>query len=251
MDKIGKIFLFILAGVCLLTQGYSLETYVGVKIENLTDDPSISCVGEFDASNDPHNQGKIRAISSIVGNQYSQEYPIYFELRRDSDNSLVWSGDSTEDTDYEVGDTIYLPQTVNLNSGTDYRLFMDVDAIRFYYPIESSDSNEFERTQNNEYWFAGLKGTGNGDEYSVESAYGNHCEFRQYAKWGAHNNIYFSNNRSSLNNSCAHDGIDNNCDEKGFMGTNENNYYDIGNEKKYNHLHNSTKGNFEILFTQP
>ncbi|MFW6008532.1 MAG: hypothetical protein ACOCP8_04625, partial [archaeon] len=122
----------------------SLQTYVGIKILNLTDDPSASCAGE-----DGYGyQGRIRGLSSIL-----PDFPIYFELRDAVDDSLIWAGDSTEDADYKIGDIIQMPQLVDLTIGKEYKLFFDINAIRIYLPLESH--NDFERTINDIYWTAG------------------------------------------------------------------------------------------------
>lgn len=140
----------------------ALQTYVGVKILNLTDDPAASCAGEAGYG----SQGRIRAISSIL-----PDYPIYFELRNVSDNSLIWSGDSTDDTDYEIGDVIQIPQLLDLTIGQDYKLFFDIDAIRIYLPLENykylSSDPIWEATLDDNYWTAGKIGSGDTYEYEA------------------------------------------------------------------------------------
>ena len=66
--------IFALIGILLFSiqSSFALQTYVGVKIINMTDDPAASCVGAYAVGVDPFQQGRIRALSSILPNfQYT------------------------------------------------------------------------------------------------------------------------------------------------------------------------------------
>lgn len=240
---------FILGMTFYIQSANALETYVGVEILNLTDDPSGSCAGEPGYG----SQGRIRAFSSIVGDEYTNQFPIYFELRDASDNSLVWSGNSTKDTDYTIGDIIYLPQPVDLTPGSNYTLFFDIDAIRIYLPLENY--NEFEASADNNYWTAGVLNEESESEYSQYSSKDS-CSTTpsfedNYYAYG----ILVGNNRD-LNVSCGSDGIEYNCHEVQTMnlivrygGSFDGRYTDFNARTKYDNLHQPDVGNFEFGFT--
>ena len=234
------ISIIVLLGLFLLgiQSAYALETYVGVRILNLTDDPAASCVGQ--AGYD--SQGRIRALSSIL-----PDFPIYFELRYAGNDSLVWAGNDTNDIDYFINDTIMIPQLVDLTIGQDYRLFIDIDAIKIYLPLV--DYQSFERTLHNEYWTAGRVGTGHHSEYYQYSG-GNNCVYST-SSWTSQSSLFFiSNTRdpSKLNHPCMTDSISHNCHTHGILGlfnSGSNSFRIYG---RYNNLLNSNVGNMNIIF---
>jgi len=228
----------------------ALSTYVGVKILNLTDDPTASCSGQYTVDVDPYQQGRIRAISSIL-----PDYPIYFNLSYSSNGSTVWAGNSNEDIDYTINDIIYLPNTIDMQTGIDYKLFLDIDAIRIYLPLPNI--NSFQATLDDNYWTIGLDGTtGEGEDIALSQA--NSCF---YSGSGNHGSIiyrFIANNRSILSTYCESDGIPNNCDNIGKIGIIErssgaccayNANQDFYSFEKYNDLYTSNVGNINFAFT--
>lgn len=249
-----KLLLIAIFSIAFLTVNiqdtYSLNTYVGIKILNLTDDPSASCAGEAGYG----SQGRIRAISSIVGAEYTNEFPIYFELRNASDNSLIWDGNSTEDTDYVIGETIYLPDLIQMYSGSNYNLFFDVDAIRINLPAESHEQTVtiyWNATDDDNYWTAGKVGVGIRDEIIMRSS-GNVCSFFNFLYIDQLRGTFFiSNNRSSnLISDCTTDSTNGNCGSEGLCGVYDT-IYDFKSDGKYSNLHQSDVGNFNLAFTFP
>jgi hypothetical protein len=158
---IKKIFLlgiFLSCFLFLFQSSYSLNTYVGVKILNLTDDPANSCSGEIGYG----FQGRIRALSSILPN-----FPIYMEIKNSS-GSVIASG-NVADSDYTIGDVMYFPTQVDLTVGADYTIFFDVDAIRIYLPLQ--DAGNVKSTVDNNYWTAGYRFTGSCSGGGGEASY--------------------------------------------------------------------------------
>lgn len=151
---------------------FALETYVGIKIDRLEDAPGSSCVGEFNTTVDPAQQGRIRALSSIVGPEYPNQYPFNFELTYASNGSVIWSGNSTQDTDYGINETIFLPESTNLTIGEDYILDFTFNAIRVYISVPSSYEGETWKSTDNNYWSIGNRGiscSGGGGQTYINS----------------------------------------------------------------------------------
>lgn len=244
------LFYLSLFGLILVTiqSSFALQTYIGIKILNLTDDPGVSCVGQFNTAVDPLQQGRIRAISSIVGAEYPIEYPIYFNLSKTSDGSTIWTGNSTDDTDYEIGDVIQIPGLVDLTSGVEYNLFFDIDAIKFYLPLENY--NDFEATVDDLYWTVGKLGSLNYYENYVRGD-PTTCTHSSESSTFQSNLLFLSNSRNnSFENSCISDGTHYNCDEEGLIGLYKYSGSSYSSER-YANLHTSTVGNFNIRFTMP
>jgi len=252
--------IFVLFGIFFVSlQSVSaLNTYIGVKILNLTDDPAVNCAGL--STGDVDNplttnfnetaydfRGRIRSISSIL-----PEYPVYFELSRVNDSTMIWSGNGTDDTDYEIGDIMYIPQTVDLDIGVDYKLFFDVDAIRMYLPLVNY--GVFEATQNDNYWTIGKIGTGsNSYEYTYLSNV-NGCTYGSNVASLEYSVMFITNNRSTNNfiSACMTDNVAycNFPDVRAInndRGTHSSKDFRIN--KKYENLYTSSVGNFQIQFT--
>lgn len=233
--------LFISTLFLSINLAYSLPTYIGIEILNMTDDPASSCANA-DANYGP--QGRIRALSSILPN-----YPIFFNLTNSSGE--VWSGNATKDTDYTIGDIIYMPYPINsLNSGEMYTLMFDIDAIRIYLPLEDVSSGEvWSANANDEYWTLGKKGSSPNYEIIMSvSNYG--ClppNIYYHSDSPNDNNFYFSN-RTNINSSCMDDSTSYNCDELGAIMLND---YSFNMDKKYNNLYQPTVGNFYLNFVAP
>jgi len=218
----------------------AVMTYVGVKIINLTDDPSASCIGYFNSSVDPYQQGRIRAISSV-----QPDYPIYFNLTYANNATQVWAGNDTADSDYTIGDTIYLPQAIDMQVGVDYNLFMDIDAIRFYLPLASYSS--FEKTLDNNYWTAGIVGDKNSIyEYTYTST--NICTINNMNNYATTTDVFLSNNRSLLNHSSIYDYTKNNAYHYGFMAI-ITGAYNFNGTTHYINFSKANIGNINFVFT--
>ena len=237
------ISIIVLLGLFLLgiQSAYALETYVGVRILNLTDDPSASCAGQ--AGYGEH--GRIRAISSIL-----PDFPIYFELRHALNESIVWSGNSVEDTDYTIGEVMWMPSTVDLSIGGNYTLFFDVDAIRIYLPLVNYGS--FVATPDNNYWTAGRVGVGGSanSEYMQSSGSNNCAQGSTSSSWSS--GLFFvSNDRdpAKLNHPCMTDSTTLNCHTQGIMGISNSGTSNFRTYGRYNNLLNSNVGNFYLSFT--
>jgi len=216
----------------------ALETYVGIKINNLTDDPAAGCIGKTGTNGggafDYGPNGKIRAISSVLPN-----YPIYFEVTRDIDDTVIFAKNSTEDTDYIIGETIWLPGKIDIELGKTYRLMFDIDAIRVYLPLYNLQS--FVPTETDNYWTAGeLVGA---YEYYFYDFFQNHCVGATTDKTTSNPGsvIMVAVNRTKLGHSCISGGMYD-CDENGVIGSN------MGYSYNYLGLHNSTVGNFKMSF---
>jgi hypothetical protein len=151
MKKYFAIFILISILILSMQQSNAVPAYVGVKIDNLTDDSAHSCAGESGYG----SQGRIRAIAAIL-----PTYPIYFNLSRTSDGATIWSGDGIEDTDYTIGDTIYIPDSIDLTIGEEYNFFFDIDAIKVYLPLRTYGS--FTKTDNDTYYINGIYGSSAG-----------------------------------------------------------------------------------------
>lgn len=242
-----KKLLGILASLIVLFCGiqttFALQTYVGVKILNLSDDPASSCAGQYTVGVDPFQQGRIRAISSILPN-----YPIYYELKNAS-GTIIYSG-NISDGDYTFNDTFYLPSPVDLSSGANYSLFLDIDAIRIYLPIPTY--NTFTETADDNYWTAGYRRNLATQQYSYAStatlcSYGS---IRTDFSTGWYN-IFITNNRNQVmvgvvcgTNYCEL----NNYNLMGMSLTSQT-PEDFRMDEKYAYLYQSNVGNIQLAFT--
>jgi hypothetical protein len=238
------IYIFGLLFGCLfvIQSSFALDTYVGIEIMNLTDD-------SIDTSNSCNNQaggygsqGRMRALSSIL-----PDYPIYFSLTYDSNGSIVWQGNSTDDGDFIIGDTMYLPNLVNMQSGVDYRLIFDIDAIRIYLPLVDFES--FEKSVDDNYWTVGEFG---GSSYQERAILSSSCSYSTtLSAWtGVNYGTWVSNNRVNLSSDCNTDSIAHNCDELGLMAIGRGgNSFKINGQ--YTDLYQPTIGIFEFVFTFP
>lgn len=215
---------------------YSLNTYVGVKIMNLSDDPANSCVG----SSGYPSSGRIQALSSIL-----PSYPIYMEIRNSS-GSVIGSGNA-KDSDYTTGDILYFPTQIDLDIGADYTVFFDVDAIRIYLPLVNTAY--WTTPSNNNYWTTGQLGANGAREHAAYSS-SNTCGYSYVNNGDQDELIFLSSNRTNFFNSCMTDWSTYNCDGTGFIGI-ETSYYSrtfrIGTD--YNNLHLPNIGNFNVGFT--
>ena len=234
-------YIKILVSLCLLmffaSNAYSIMTYVGVEILDLKDDPAHSCAGETGYG----SQGRIRAISSIVGH-----HPLYFNLSKTSDGSTVWSGDGTENVDYTIGDTIYLPTAVDLTVSETYNFFFDIDAIRIYVPM-TSDGGVFTRTADNNYWTAGGVYSSAFDERGMSSQSGTCLPNSNYLLYPI--TMIYSNTRDrSLLDTCYTDGLTGNCVARGLYGVLAGNN-DFKTDYQYDYLYQPDVGNVNIAFT--
>jgi len=232
-----KFFLILFLFFVFVESSFALETYIGIQINNLTDDPAHSCVGEpgYPAS------GRIQAISSIL-----PTYPLYFNLSYYSNGSTIWSGNSIFDQDYEIGDTIYLPQAFNLSSGESYKIMIDIDAIRVY--LSMVDGWGFTTSSDNNYWTAGHMGTTSVN--SQRPVASNSCISSGNSNTNWKNTLFFiSKNRATLLDSCMSSGVASDCEVKGFIGIDKTDtIYDFKIDTSYNNLHLSTVGNFVFNF---
>ena len=98
MKKLIGIIVILSLFIFSVSSSFALQTYVGIHIYNLTDDPAASCAGEAGYG----DQGRISALSSIL-----PDYPIYYELKNAS-GSMISSG-NISDGDYHMSGTMYLP----------------------------------------------------------------------------------------------------------------------------------------------
>ena len=192
----------------------ALSTYVGVRIDNLTDDPAYSCAGEPGYG----PQGRIRALASIY-----PTYPIYFNLSNSS-GSTVWSGDDTANTDYTNGDIMYLPNSVDLTIGEVYNIFFDVDAYRIYLPLVTDGT--FIASLDDNYYTIGTTIT------SVGRFQSSGCSYTGIGSWtGAGQPLVFDDRTLT--------------ESRGLYGG--SGWFNIGSS--YNGLADSDKGNFNVGFT--
>ena len=232
------ISIIVLLGLFLLgiQSAYALETYVGIQILNLTDDPTASCAG-FTGYGE---QGRIRALSSI-----QPDFPIYFELRH-MNGSVIWAGNDTEDRDYAVNDVMYLPSTVNLDLGEDYRVYMNVNALRIFL-LTWSEFSSFS-TDDNTYWTIG-NGRSVGSLTTSMIAGSSTCSGTAVGGAGAHNLIYISNIRNStlLNNCLNNSSLCSNPQLSDLVASGTSWSYRIDN--RYQDLWRSDRGIFEFGFT--
>lgn len=228
----------------------ALPVYVGIKILNMTDDSASSCINA--AGGDYSSTGRIRALSSIL-----PWYPIYFNLTNQSNGATIWSGDSTKDTDYAIGDIIYLPNAIDLISGTNYNLFFDIDAIRIYLPLQDytdGGSISWTATNNDEYWTAGYRGTDGGTFELFVRSNDNVCSFFMYLSRRPNEVFFIKNSRGVLTHSCMGDFFSHNCDEQGFISidyASTESTRDFKIDSKYGYLYQPNTGNFNIAFTMP
>lgn len=232
--------LFTIVGILCINNSNALPTYVGVQIKNMTDDPASSCANR-DTEGDYGFQGRIRALSSIL-----PHHPIHFELTYQANGSSVWTGDSTKDTDYTIGDVIFMPNSVELQTGVNYNLMFDIDAIRIYLPLPNY--YVFTETINDEYWTAGKYGNAY-SEYYAYSHTSNLCKYN-----GASSTSYtllVSNKRQNLVHSCMSDNAHYNCDDFGFLGVSRSPTNDYRIDAKYDNLYQDGVGNFNLIFTAP
>ena len=207
-------YLIITLSLILINITYGVNVYVGVKINNLSDDPAYSCAGE--SGYGPN--GRIRALASIY-----PTYPIYFNLSRVSDGSTVWAGNDTADTDYMIDDTIYLPNTVDLTIGDYYNFFFDVDAYMIYLPL-ITDGTFVANTEDHYYTIGSTTST---SRYRSTSGA---CAFNSVSSWTeAGQPAIYSNRSLSVS--------------RGIRNTLS---FNIGNS--YNGLSDASNGNFNIVF---
>ena len=239
----------------MLQNSFALNTYVGIKILDLKDDPEHSCANQ--ATNDPSGvldnygpMGRIRAISSIFDNGL----PLYFNLSK-SDGTVIFQGNDTKDCgldgggcEYTINDTIFLPNTVLLTDGEDYNLMMDIDAIKVYLPINSQSA--FTRNSDNMYWTAGAYA------YEAESgvvSYNDLCSYgTMQSNSNSYNYMYFGNKRyiNLGSDSCFNDNTLFNCDNNGFIGVEHSGFEDSFNiDAIYKDLYQPDIGNINIGFT--
>ena len=231
-----KLFVFFVLFLSLVSYGYSLNTYVGVKIIDLKDDPSNSCASESGYN----SQGRIQALSSIL-----PDYPIYMEIRNLSGTPL-YSG-NVSDNDYVIGDTIFFPNEIDLTIGENYSVFFDVDAIRFFLnlpPTHSMYSGPiFTRNLDNNYWSIGNKFTlvGDSNGKTIESDTSG-CQFERSWGWGPNVNHY--KNRSMVGNtSCTMYDCFKTLD---YSSDNSKSFRING---LYSNIYQPTIGNFNVGFT--
>lgn len=253
---LGILILFIVT----LQTSFALDTYVGIKIMNLSDDPAYSCAGLTTGDVDNpltedfnettyDSRGRIRALSSILPN-----LPIYFNLTKQSDGSVVWDGDITKDCfddgtgcDYTIGDTILIPESLDLNVGDDYKLFIDVDAIRFYLPLTSYSS--FIQTLDDNYWTGGKFVYTN--EYFFSSV-ASTCDLLSATYDSSSRDHLFiaaTRNNNLSNHFCFTDTTLKNCASYGFMSIKHisGSSFNIGGA--YTNLYQPDVGNFAFIFT--
>lgn len=242
MKKILSLLLFgFVLIITMNSDSYALATYVGIEIINLTDDSAHSCAGEAGYG----DAGRIRALSSIL-----PDYPIYFNLTK-TDGTGVWDGNITKDCvgdgsgcDYAVGDIIRIPDTVNLIDGEDYKLFVDIDAIRIYLPLV--DHNGFTATDDDNYWTVGKKGTDG--EYYLRSDSG--CSFSTTTGAAYPNLFFISSSRNNDYLTCPVNSNPYDCQNSNMMAIKRDSSVDDFNiDNLYDNLHTSSVGNFEFIFT--
>lgn len=227
---------------------YSISTYVGLRIEDLRDDPTASCIG---ASTFYGRMGRIKALSSIP-----PSYPIFMNLTKVIGNTQIWAGNivknCTEDNldgqgcDYTIGDIIMIPDSVDLELNTNYNLFMDIDAIRIYLPLRNKDG--FHATPDDNYWTAGQQKSGSNSEYCMDSK--SICEYSGYFDLNGDMFFLSSKRNGDLTSSCATDSTTRNCDDIELMGicqTSSSNDFNI--HDRYDNLYDSNHGNFLFGFT--
>lgn len=232
-----KVFLIIIIMVSFIVQSsFALDTYVGIKIHELRDDPTIgTCIGKGNYG----PQGRMRALSSIL-----PDYPIYYELK-DNVGDLIDSG-NISDGDYHLGETMYLPDKQDLTPGDDYTLFFDVDAIKIY--LELVDTANFKKSADNQYWTNMDRG-GSNDEYGFWSKTNCVTDKTAYSLasfWY----LFVVNNRDELvMNDCIDDDIDHNCGEN-ITGVYENSATEgYGMNRKYRiDLEAPNVGNLQFAF---
>ena len=179
---IKKLIFFLTLIFAVSYHAYSLNTYVGVNLVNLSDDPTSSCSGESGYG----SQGRIRALSSILPN-----YPIYMEIRNSTDSSVLHSG-NVSDGDYHQGEAFYFPTQVDLIPGETYEIFFDVDAIKVY--LNTTNWVNSRRTADDLYWTVGDVGSscsGGGGQTLIRSVT-NTCDFLSSGNTGCPYNTKFS-----------------------------------------------------------
>lgn len=248
-----SIFLFIFSSDC-----FALPTYVGLRIEDLKDDPAASCSDSDDG--DYGRMGRIRALSSIP-----PSFPIFMNLTKVSDGSQIWAGDIVENCsaqgldgqgcDYTIGDVIMIPDSVSLDLGVNYNIFMDIDAIRIYLPLpdentDSSCDDGWIGTADDEYWTAGQqRSVQSGCYFWSDDVGGDDCKY--LGRGGAgYDMFYISNIRTTdLTHSCATDSSAYNCDSYNLMGIKQQDGDDFQIKDQYDNLYDSTHGNFLFGFT--
>jgi len=232
---------------------FALSTYVGVKIVDLKDAPSNSCIGVGGYG----DQGRIRGFVSNP----DDGYPIYYKLYKLSDGTVIREGDSVIDIDYEKGDTMLLPWVAELTPGEEYGLFFDVDAYKIYLPLQDYGTS-FKATSNNTYWITGKTIKQEYERYahsdnnlctynSVSNSYFYDSSCSQYA------GMPVFNNRSNFNSGCVNDDSDYNCVNEGIMfvafgrsGFQCGSHYikNFRMDTSLVNLYTDTVGNFEFTF---
>jgi len=252
-----KIILMLSLMIISMQTIFALNTYVGVKILNLTDRTDLgapyNCINESGTNAnggvyDYGTQGRIRGFSSIVGVDKEVEYPIFFNLTYKNNGTEIWSGNSTDDTDYGVGDIIQIPQLVDLTIGEDYNFAFDVDVYKIYLDLESD--GKFEAKVDDIYWTSGYVGINAYKEYDQISS---GCGYlsTEYA-YNQYNLVSISNQRNiSMDAPCLKDIVAINCQNSGYGLIYYASYY--GNifvlNGGYRELYKDNIGLFEIPFT--
>jgi hypothetical protein len=225
MKKYLAIFIFMSILILSIQQSSAVPVYVGIRVDNLTDDPSNSCAGISGTGYDYGSQGRVRAIAAIL-----PTYPIYYNLSKVSDGSTIWAGDGTDDTDYGIGDIMYLPASVDLTIGEDYNIFFDIDALRIYLPLTTTGS--FTATVDDNYYTIGDTTDTSGSGF-VSVDYG--CTYAgTYGAGTTHHAVY--DDRTIT-------------DSRRVGGTVSYEPKDFKIDGKYANLYTSSVGNFNIAFT--
>ncbi|MCA9495665.1 MAG: hypothetical protein KC589_01880, partial [Nanoarchaeota archaeon] len=218
---------------------YALNTYVGIKIINLTDDSADSCMNETEYG----GQGRIRAFSSIL-----PSYPIFYNLTNTTNGEEIWAGNSTEDIDYMVGDTMFLPVSVDLDYGQNYNLFFDIDAIRVYINAGTHSA----KSVDNNYWTVGVYGGNINNEDIIRSnvdgcgystkTYDDKSKAWYMAKYRTGDIADSANCRNGASTACAGNNLV--AVSRGGWPT-----QDFNVNYKYDNLYQASKGNFQFGFT--
>ncbi|MCA9495663.1 MAG: hypothetical protein KC589_01870 [Nanoarchaeota archaeon] len=239
--RFNCIFLFVLIFFICLNSSYALNTYVGVEIVNLTDQNGSSCSGVSGYG----SQGRIRAFSSIL-----PSYPIFYNLTNTTSGEEIWAGDSTEDTDYTIGDVMFLPVSVDLVSGQNYTLFFDIDAIRVYINAGSHSA----KSADNNYWTVGRYG-GNINNENIVRSNADDCTYANLAWSDKAYAMYMVGDRNGdiADSANCRNGASSACAGNGLLSVARTGWptQDFNINSKYDNLYQSTKGNFQFGFTFP
>lgn len=230
-----KKLLFISLLFSFVNVAFAMPTYVGIHIQNLTDDPATSsCIGVSGYG----DQGRIRALSSYP----EHGMPLYFELSYVSNSSIIWAGNSTVNVDYHRGETIYLPQEFTLTPGVDYKIFMDVDMVKIYFrALPTTTWRATDRTPDNIYWTSGLRFTSiSGDD----RIFPNSCTGSIVSGTTVRPTFIAVNPSIAANLSCTVSTCGN-VGNEGFLVRDGSSHLST----TYRNLHLPNVGNFEFFFT--